>query len=264
MTILITGTSSGIGKVVGDYLSSKGYDVIGTSRKPKSQKEAYPQLKLDITDDESVRLLLKKIEDDYGKVDVLINNAGIALAGSIEDTSITEAQDQFDTNYFGPLRMIRAFLPMMKTRGEGKIINISSLASEIALPFQPHYTASKFALEGLVEALRMEVKQFNIKVMNINPGDFKTELTANRLFAAHLSNDYQDNFDFVMKYCEDNEQTGSDPIKIAHLVERLINKKSGFKIRYFVGKTSQTFLVPLKRILGSSILEKLLIREFKL
>jgi len=255
-TILITGTSSGIGRAIAAHLSALGHTVIGTSRKPKRNNGSIPQLKLDVTDDSSVSACFDTIRHEYGHIDVLINNAGIVLAGSIEDSSMAEAQSQLDTNYFGVVRMIRYVIPMMRDQKDGLIINISSIAGMMGVPFQGHYAASKFAIEGLTETLRHELKPFNIRVTNINPGDFKTEITDNRWFAKSSSDAYQPQFQTVLEKYETGEREGADPILIAKLVEKLIIKKGTPHIRHVVGKFDQKIFMSLKRILGSRLFEK--------
>ena len=262
-TVLITGTSSGIGQALAHHLRSKDYRVIGTSRNPKAQAEIR-QLKLDVTNDASVQDCIKTLQEENIKIDVLINNAGIAMGGTVEDTTIKETKDQFETNYLGTVRMIKAIVPLMRTNEGGKIINISSMAGLMGMPFQAHYSASKFAVEGLTESLRTELKPFNIKVCNINPGDFKTSLTAHRKFSAKLSSCYESRFNSTITLYEKNEQDGPSPIKIAQLVERLLKQKSAWKIRYVVGSFDQTIAIWIKRILGPQLFEKILMKSFKL
>jgi short-subunit dehydrogenase len=152
--ILITGASSGIGKVVGEYLTKKGHSVIGTSRDPDRQQVEFEMIKLDVTDDASIDNAFQILFDRFDKIDVLINNAGFGICGPIESTSIKEAKDQFETNYFGVVRVTNKLLPHFRINKSGLIINISSLGGLIGMPFQGHYSASKFALEGYTEALR--------------------------------------------------------------------------------------------------------------
>ena len=259
MKILITGTTSGIGRTIALYLASMGHEVIGTSRSSTTDDDL-PVMKLDVTDDLSVNNCIDLIKKKYGALDLLINNAGFALAGPIEETSISEAVQQFETNYFGVVRMIKGIIPLMRSNGGGLIINISSMAGLMALPFQGHYSASKFALEGLVEALRIELMPFKIKVVNINPGDFSTNIASNR----KISDTYEKRFRKTLKLYEKDEQSGADPIIIAHLIERLINKKTGHKVRYSIGNFTQTVTIPLKKILSSKLFEKMLIKTYKL
>jgi short-subunit dehydrogenase len=261
--ILITGTSSGIGKAIAEHLTDKGHKVIGTSRKKEVFNPKFETLTLDVTIDKSVEEASLKAIEKLTKIDVLINNAGYGVFGPIEKTSMDEAKQQFETNYFGVLRMINAVIPHMKKNGGGLIINISSMGGLIGLPFQGHYSASKFALEGLLEALRLELSPFNITVVNINPGDFKTSFTANRKQISAVSSDYHEKTEQFLKLYESDEENGSDPIIISKLLEQLISKDKGFKVRYVVGKSSQTMGVALKRILGNNLFEKLMRKIWK-
>ena len=174
--VLITGASSGIGKACADHLAKGGYRVYGTSRKPPSVAP-FRMMQLDVTDDESVEGTVNELLKREGRIDVLVNNAGIAMAGAIEDTSVEEARTQLETNFFGAFRMCWVVVPTMRAQKYGYIVTISSIGGQIAIPFQGLYSASKFALEGLSESLRMEVRPFGIKVILIQPGDHRTALT---------------------------------------------------------------------------------------
>lgn len=256
--ILITGASSGIGKAIGEYLTDKGYKVIGTSRNPDKSYEKFELIELDVTNNESVKKACKVALDKLTRIDVLINNAGFGVYGPLEQTSIEDTKNQFETNYFGVVRMTNELLPHFKSNHNGGlIINVSSLAAFIGLPFQGHYSASKFALEGYMEALRMELKPFNIRACNINPADFKTEFTTNRKLVSNVSSEYQKKFNQFLKMYEKDENDGSNPILIAKLIDKLINQEN-VKVRYLIGKQSQTIGFTLKRILGSNMFEKMM------
>lgn len=291
-TVLITGASSGIGKIIAEYLCERGYRVLGTSRnksqesriknqdsRAKNQESraknqdsrfksqdvgSFEMLQLDVTSDESVDGLMNYLSEQQIKIDVLINNAGYGLAGPLENFSMEEAKAQFETNFFGVVRMVNAFLPVMRAQGGGLIINTGSMAGLIGLPFQGHYSASKYALEGYLAALRMEVLPFNIKVFNINPGDFRTGFTANRRIIATVDPVYRRKFDQLLKMYEHDENNGAYPILIAQKVEKLLRKKGSFKMRYVIGKFDQVIGVPLKRLLGDTLFEKLMMLFWKI
>jgi short-subunit dehydrogenase len=277
-TILITGASSGIGKVIAEYLCNCGYIVYGTSRSGQqvpatSRHESTPgirntgkleMLKLDVTSDVSVSELTKHLTDRQITIDVLINNAGYGLAGPLENFSMDEAKAQFETNFFGVVRMVNAFLPLMRTQGGGVIINTGSMAGLIGLPFQGHYSASKFALEGYLAALRMEVLPFNIKVFNINPGDFSTGFTANRRIISIVDPVYRRKFDQLLNMYEHDENHGANPIIIARKIEKLLRKEGSYNMRYVIGKIDQVIGVPLKRLLGDTLFEKLMMLFWKI
>lgn len=254
--ILITGTSSGIGAIIAQHLIEHGYNVIGTSRKGGKPNNKFRTLQLDVTDDNSVTNLVHQATTIFGKIDVLINNAGMGIAGAIEDISIEAAKRQLDTNYFGVVRMTKAILPHMRANNKGLIINISSMAGLMGIPFQAHYAASKFALEGFTESLRYELLPFNIQVTNLNPGDFKTDFTQNRSFAKTVSPAYQSKFHHMMQLFEEDERNGANPVMIAKLVQKIIQKPQTTKVRYVVGKKEQTIFVALKRWIGDNLFEK--------
>lgn len=178
--ILVTGTSSGFGRAIAERLARDGHRVFATTRGAGTAALGATHVTLDVTDEASVACCVAAVLDAAGRIDVLINNAGLGIAGAIEDTSEDEAHAQLDTNFFGLHRVCRAVLPHMRKQGRGHIINMSSLAGQIAIPFQGFYSASKFAIEGYSEALRMEVRCFGVHVSMIEPGDFATAFTANR------------------------------------------------------------------------------------
>ena len=182
---VVTGASSGIGAAVARQLASAGYRVFGASRSTPadavsaaSAVNAVEHLSIDVDDDSSVQAGVAEVLRAAGRIDVLVNNAGYLCAGSIEDISITDAKAQFETNYFGVVRMTLAVLPGMRERRQGHIITLSSLAGLVPVPFWGHYNASKFAVEGLMETLRHEVRPFGIQVAMVEPGNIKTSLYA--------------------------------------------------------------------------------------
>jgi NAD(P)-dependent dehydrogenase (short-subunit alcohol dehydrogenase family) len=179
--VLITGASSGFGSAIAKALAASGYRSFGTSRSPRAAPaDGFTTLSLDVTQDDSVHACIAEVIRVAGRIDAVINNAGFGVAGAIEDTTPEEVQSQFDTNFFGLHRVCRAVLPHLRAQGAGTIINMSSLAGRIPLPFQAFYSATKFAVEAYTEALRMEVRPFGILVSMIEPGDFATSFTANR------------------------------------------------------------------------------------
>ena len=189
LVVLVTGASSGIGKACAELLFARGCRVYGTSRQaPRALVEARtsdlaPLLRmipLDVTSDDSVDAAVGVVLACEGRLDAVVNNAGFGVAGAAELTTIEEAREQFETNFFGTVRVCRAVLPVMRQQGSGRILNISSIAGRIGIPFQAFYSASKFAIEGFSEALRMEVAPFGVKVVLIEPGDFRTGFTAAR------------------------------------------------------------------------------------
>jgi NAD(P)-dependent dehydrogenase (short-subunit alcohol dehydrogenase family) len=250
--ILITGVSSGIGKVCAEYLSGLGFKVYGTSRKTLDIDLPYTLLKMDVTDVESVKQATNFIIEKEGKIDILVNNAGMGIAGAIEDNTDEEVRIQFETNFFGTLNVCKSVIPFMREKGEGKIINLSSLGGIMGLPFQGIYSATKFAIEGFSEALRMELKHSGIKVVVINPGDFKTNFTQNRIITNYNNSIYKEQYLKTMSIVEHEEQNGSNPIIIAKTIARIIHKKSP-KNSYYVGNLLQVMFAKSKRILPSKL-----------
>jgi len=172
---LVTGASSGIGEATAEQLAAAGFWVFGGSRTPSAGGgTAIEHVVLDVRDDTSVRDCVGQVLAEAGRIDVLVNNAGYLCAGAVEEVSAADAQAQFETNYFGVARMTAAVLPEMRERRTGHIITISSLTGLAAVPFLGHYSASKFAVEGLMESLRHEVRPFGISVALVEPGVIKT------------------------------------------------------------------------------------------
>jgi len=182
--VLITGASSGVGQSTAQLLSQKGYRVFGTSRSSSRIDSPFEMAPLDVRSDESVASCVKSVLEKAGRIDVLINNAAYELAGALEETSLDEAKAQFDTNFFGVVRMVNAVLPAMRERKQGRIINVGSFSGVSAIPFMGMYSASKAALESYSEALRMEVAPFNIHVSLIEAGFLKTPMMDKRQPAA--------------------------------------------------------------------------------
>ncbi len=263
MNIVITGASSGIGLTIAKHLAHLGHQVVGTSRYKEGAFENFHLLKLDVTDDASVEKFGDQILERLSQIDVLINNAGYVIAGPIENITIEEAKQQLDTNYFGLVRVTQQFLPHFRANNIGKIINICSLAGQIGMPFQAHYSASKYAIEGFTEALRLELAPFNIQVCNINPGDFRTNITANRKTTSQIDPAYLKQYEHFIKIYATEENNGADPQIIADLISSLLYKKK-LNVRYTFGKLSQTSSVFFKRFFGEQIFERVLKMMWKI
>ena len=263
--VLITGASSGIGMACAQHLSSMGYKVYGTSRNGRFKSDDFELIQMDISSDTSVKEGIDSILQKENRIDVVINNAGIGVAGAIETTSIEHAKKQFETNFFGTLRVCNSVLPQMRQQNSGLIINISSIAGLLALPFQGLYSASKFAIEGMTEGMRMEVKKFGIRVALVDPGDHKTNFTQNRQKVEHNHENsvYREQFDKTISVMEKDEANGPTPESIAKLVHKIINKKSP-KVRYTTGKFDQKLVPFLKRILPSKMFEWIIMSYYKL
>ena len=263
--VLITGGSSGIGKSIGEFLSAKGFIVYGTSRNPEKYKQSkFPILALDVKDEATISETVNTIIDKEGQLDVVINNAGAGITGPIEETPNAEIKNNFDTNFFGPINVIKAVLPQMRKQHAGLIINITSIAGYMGLPYRGVYSASKGALELLTEAFRMEIKDFNIKMTNIAPGDFATNIAAGRYHAPLLDDSpYKKPYGDTLDLMNTHVDNGSDPDMMAKSVYRIINTPNP-KVHYKVGEFIQKFSIVLKRILPDKVYEKLLMKHYKL
>jgi len=183
---LVTGASTGIGQACAAQLASAGFAVYGTSRHPKPANGhgGIPIMKLDVRDDASVNSCMKRVLADSGRIDVLVNNAGVAMEGAVEETSLDEIRSVMETNFFGAVRMMKAVLPIMRKQGTGRIVNIGSMVAHIPMPFSASYCASKHALRGFSESLDHEVRNFGIRVSVVEPGFIKTEIVEHSPIAA--------------------------------------------------------------------------------
>lgn len=263
--VLITGGSSGIGKSIGEFLTEKGFIVYGTSRNPERYTESkFSILQLDVKKMETIQQTITTIIKKEGKLDVLINNAGAGITGAIEEIPESEIKANFDTNFFGPINVIKAVLPQMRKQQSGLIINITSIAGYMGLPYRGIYSASKGALELLTEAFRMELKDFNIKMTNIAPGDFATNIAAGRYHAPLLENSpYKKPYGNTLELMNAHVDSGSDPNLMARAVLKVINTKNP-KPHYKVGAFMQKFSIVLKRVLPDTVYEKMLMKHYKL
>ena len=187
LIVLVTGTSTGFGLLMAKRFLAAGDTVVATMRDPsraRADLDGADVVALDVVSDDSVEAAISQVLDTHGRVDVLVNNAGMGMHGAIEDTSDAQAKDLFETNFFGTLRVTRAVLPSMRARGSGVIVNISSLAAVIPPPFEGMYSATKCALEAVSQAMHFELAPFGVRVHLVEPGGFPTAFGANRRDAA--------------------------------------------------------------------------------
>lgn len=263
--VFITGASSGIGKSIGEYLHQKGYIVYGTSRNP----ENYPNstinlLPLDVRNPESIKNAIASILTKENTIDFVINNAGVGITGPLEEIPAHEIKNNFETNLFGPIEVMKAVLPQMRIQGFGTIINITSIAGYMGLPYRSVYSASKGALELITEALRMEVKSFGIQITNVAPGDFATNIAAGRYHAPIvLGSAYEKTYGKVLQEMNSHVDSGSNPNQMAEAIYRIMQNPKP-KIHYKVGAFMQKFSIVLKRILPDRVYEKMLMNHYKL
>jgi NAD(P)-dependent dehydrogenase (short-subunit alcohol dehydrogenase family) len=271
--VLITGASSGFGEACARHLSARGYLTYGTTRKasddPRSRRpvhrRGYRMIPMDVDDTASVQAGIDRVLRESQRIDAVVCNAGFGIAGSVEDTTVAEAQRQFETNFFGAWRVCRGVLPHLRRQGGGYVVIVSSLAGLMGIPYQAAYSASKFALEGLAEALRMEVKPWGIHVVLIEPGDFRTGFTRNRMktAAAESNPDYAAVFKRTLAVMEEDERNGPAPAKVAVLLERIITHPAP-RLRYTVGPLPQRLAALLKRVLPGRLFERLVMSAYKL
>ena len=263
--ILITGASSGIGKSTAEFLSGKGFKVYGTGRNPKiNEKNGYSLIPLDVTKPETISLALDLIIEREGRIDVLVNNAGMGITGPIEDTPTSEMKKVFDTNFFGAIDMMKAVLPQMRKQQSGTIINVTSIAGYMGLPYRGLYSATKGALDLVSEAIRMEVKAFGIQIATIAPGDVATNIAAGRYHTpVFKTSAYKEKYQLNLDLMDSHVNGGMNPIKMAEKIHQIINLKQP-NVHYRVGAFMEKFSILLKKILTSKQYEKLLMNHYKL
>lgn len=263
--VFITGGSSGIGKSIGEFLTNKRYIVYGTSRNPnKIKNHPFKLVALDVTNIESITDAINKVISAEGRIDVLVNNAGMGITGPIEDTPTDQMRNVFDTNLFGAIDVAKAVLPQMRKQNSGLIINITSIAGYMGLPYRGIYSATKGALEIVTEAMSMETKRFGIHVTNVAPGDFATSIAGGRYHTPVFEDSaYKENYQLNLDLMNAHVKGGGDPIEMAKMVYKIINTKNP-KLHYKVGDFMQKFSVVLKRILPDRMYEKLLMNHYKI
>jgi short-subunit dehydrogenase len=264
--ILITGISSGFGKETARMLAEEGHMVYGTIRKGTCSIDKVHILKMDLTDDGSIKNVVDEVIQKEGRIDVLINNAGMHTGGPIETSPVENIKLQMGTNFTGMVHLTVEVLPHMRKQRGGLIINFSSIGGLMGLPFQAFYSASKFAIEGFSEALRMEIRQFNIKVILINPGDFHTNNSANRrnfLAPTGADDPYQGQFEKTLSVIEKDEANGRDPVVLARKLVKIVECKNP-RQRYIIASLEQKFAVFLKYVLPGKWFRMILEDHYKI
>lgn len=234
---LVTGASSGIGREIAQLLAQRGARVFGTARNPKSASPVpgVEIVRMDVTDDASVSEAIQGIARKAGHVEVLVNNAGYGLTGALEETTLQEARDQFETNFFGVLRVTNAVLAQMRQRGYGRIVNISSVVGFIPAPFMGMYTASKHAVEGYTETLDHEVRQFGVRAVLVQPSYTKSNINQNEKTARTNLEAYAVHRRRMHELVANGVEQGDEPQVVAEGVWRAVTAKSP-RLRYPVGK----------------------------
>ena len=253
---LVTGASSGIGEAAAHALVDAGFTVYGTSRRAVAgeQRGAVTFLPLDVTDDESVAGALREVLDRSGRIDVLVNNAGLGIAGAAEESSIEQARDLFDTNVFGSIRMTRAVLPQMREQGSGRIINISSVLGLVPAPFAALYAATKHAIEGYSESLDHEMREHGIRVLLVEPAYTRTSFDANAIPADEPLAIYARRREVLDALLVEAIRDGDEPSVVA---DAIVAAATGShpKLRYPAGPLARR-ISKLRRYAPSTVFDK--------
>ena len=262
--VLVTGSSSGIGRACCDRLAAGGRRVYGASRTP-GDAARWTYVAMDVTDDASVARAVDEVVRREGRIDALVHCAGISIAGSFEDTTVEEANRQFDTNFFGAVRVVRAVLPVMRRQGAGKLIVVGSIGGLMGLPYIGYYSASKFALDGLVQALRMEIRPFGIEATVVHPGDFNTAISANQILCANANANsaYFAACQRTIEIYDTNVRQARPADVVARRIERLVSRRR-LPVRSVLGTPSEVLGVWLKSVLPSRSFEYLFRKSYKL
>jgi NAD(P)-dependent dehydrogenase (short-subunit alcohol dehydrogenase family) len=249
---LVTGASSGIGQASAVALASAGFVVYGTSRRVRSKnsRSAVRMIPLDVRDDDSVAACVKQVLGNAGRIDVLVNNAGIAIEGAVEETSLEEIRAVLETNFFGAVRMIRAVLPAMREQGRGRIVNVGSIAGFLPLPYSAAYCASKHALRGLAESLDHEVRSLGIRVSVVEPGFIRTDIVEHSSVAAAQIEPYATARAKPAQRFKKHIAQGADPAVVARTVVEAATAAKP-QLHYLPDSTAQTLSL-FRAVLPSS------------
>jgi NAD(P)-dependent dehydrogenase (short-subunit alcohol dehydrogenase family) len=223
--VLVTGASRGIGKAITQKFVQAGYQVFGTTRQASPVRTEDRVLRLDVQDDESVEKCVNAVLAETGRIDFLINNAGISIYGAIEEVSLAQIKAVFETNLFGVVRMTQAVLPSMRRQASGRVINIGSVAGFLPMPYQAAYAASKHALAGWTETLDLEVRRFGIRAILIQPGFIRTDIDRNSTTGALLKDIYGEERSRVIEKLRVSLGSGDDPVTVADAVLQAATKK---------------------------------------
>jgi len=252
--VMVTGASGGIGKACAEYLGKRGYRVYGTSRgAPEGTADtgSFSMVRMDVTDPASVARAVGLVADREGRIDAVVNNAGYHAVGPLESVPIDEIEKSWRTNCLGAILVARSVAPLMRAQGKGRIVNLSSVGGVLGLAFQGAYSGSKFALEGMTESLRAELRPFGIQVCLIEPGDIRHQDCHSE---AAVPPEYREAFAKVMKVAWSDEEKGYPPERIGPLVERILSVRSP-RTRYVFGQPFQSAVPILKRLLPNRVAE---------
>lgn len=267
-TVLVTGASAGIGKATVICLAQNGYKVYGIARRIEKMKELKEfgiiTIEMDVTKDESLVKGVNQILSEVGSIDILVNCAGLGSYGALEDVPMQEAKNLMEINLFGATRLIQLVLPQMRKNKYGKIVNISSVGGKVGLPMGSWYHASKFAIEGLSDCLRNEVRQFGIDVIVIEPGGTKSEMTeigASDMMRVSGQTVYKKFANSINKMYSEMAKNAVEPIVIAKLIKTGIEAKNP-KTRYIGGAMAKPMLF-MRKLLSDKLFDKILMSQMK-
>lgn len=262
-TAIVTRASAGIGYASAQALAKAGFTVFGTSRKASGKgPNQVSMLTCDVTDEASVASLVATVLSSTGRIDVLVNNAGIGLIGAAEESSLAQVQGLFDVNLFGVMRMTNAVLPTMRQRGEGRIINISSGLGFMPAPYSAHYAASKHASEGYSESLDHEIRAFNVRVSLIDPAYIRSTFEQNSLEPDAKLKEYDQARASVNAFVKEVMPTADTPEMVADAV-LLAATTQRLRQRYTVGKVARQISL-LRRFMPAGMFDKALRHQFRL
>lgn len=258
--ILVTGASSGFGLLIANKLHQNGYNVIGTSRNPEKYVAQIPfkMIALDLDSELSISTFSERIFKEVGKLDILINNAGFLVNGIAEETPIELGRQQFETNFWGTIKVTNAILPHFRKQKFGKIITVGSIVGLVSFPNAAYYAASKHALEGYYKALRYELNEFNIEVAMVEPGAFKTSIMDNSSSPTNKIADYNSLRSKIEKFTIELIKSAEDPAMVATKVLKVVETDKP-KFRNLVGK-GLTVLVNLQHF-AYGVLEKNILKQ---
>ncbi len=264
MIVFITGVSSGFGLETARLLAQEGHTVYGTVRREVEPLPQVHYLHVDVRDRDAVLNAVAQVIEKEGRIDVLVNNAGMGIGGPLEFATEEEIRLQMDTNFMGLVHCVDAVLPHMRRQGGGKIIALSSIGGLMGLPFQGFYSASKFAIEGYCEALRLETQQQGIKVVVLRPGDFATGFTGSRKKVAdEAALQAYPLYREAIEKVEHDENGGLKPVVLAQKISRIINMQHP-RNGYVVASFEQKLSVWIKRILPAKWFDRILGSYYKL
>ena len=267
--IIVTGASSGIGKATALQLIKEGHTVYGVARRVEKMNELVSAggkaVAIDITNHKQVHTEIQKIIETEGRIDVLVNNAGYAVYGAVEEVSYEKAREQFEVNLFGLAEVTKAVLPAMRKQKSGTIVNVSSIGGRVYGPLAAWYHATKWGLEGWSHALRLEVNQFGINVVIIEPGVIKTEFieAMDHKLGENKSSPYKELEHIVIKMVKNISKPGqySEPIVIANTISKALNSKKP-KTIYVAGKMAKQTLLA-RKMLSDKAFDKMFLRMVK-